>query len=276
MLPRAAALAAARDAVRQSRARRAERCSAERVQGAPGRPPRDPLPPERERVVRAVRARARQPGGAGDGSGSGSTGDADGRDRGGGGRPSAASPAAPSAAPSEVRSTLPAYERARLALRERLPLWLQLRCGVEPKSLLALALVLVVAAGFGVHHFWTGRPAAVRAPEARTAPAGSAAHGAGVDTGAAKDAGQGAAGQGPPGRKLVVDVAGKVRRPGIYRLPSGARVADALKSAGGLRPGTDVTGVVSDIPDTIRAGRAAGVTVVILPPVRLDGDGRDG
>ncbi len=40
-----------------------------------------------------------------------------------------------------------------------------------------------------------------------------------------------------------MDVGGKVHRPGIYRLPSGARVADALKAAGGVRPGTDLSGL---------------------------------
>jgi len=39
---------------------------------------------------------------------------------------------------------------------------------------------------------------------------------------------------------VIVDVAGKVRRPGIVELPAGARVADALDSAGGVRPGVDI------------------------------------
>jgi competence protein ComEA len=40
-----------------------------------------------------------------------------------------------------------------------------------------------------------------------------------------------------PTGSIVVDVAGKVRRPGIATLPLGARVVDALEAAGGARPG---------------------------------------
>ena len=39
----------------------------------------------------------------------------------------------------------------------------------------------------------------------------------------------------------MVDVAGKVRRPGIAVLPPGSRVVDALKAAGGARSGVDLT-----------------------------------
>lgn len=38
---------------------------------------------------------------------------------------------------------------------------------------------------------------------------------------------------------VVVDVAGKVRRPGIVELPAGSRVVDALKAAGGTRSGVE-------------------------------------
>lgn len=35
------------------------------------------------------------------------------------------------------------------------------------------------------------------------------------------------------GGDMVIDVAGAVRRPGVYRMPTGARVVDALRRAGG-------------------------------------------
>lgn len=40
-----------------------------------------------------------------------------------------------------------------------------------------------------------------------------------------------------PSQSIVVDVAGKVRRPGIATLPLGSRVVDAVEAAGGARPG---------------------------------------
>jgi len=40
-----------------------------------------------------------------------------------------------------------------------------------------------------------------------------------------------------PASELVVDVQGKVRHPGVVRLPAGARVLDALRAAGGPRSG---------------------------------------
>lgn len=145
-------------------------------------------------------------------------------------------------------------ERAGLALRERMPLWLQSRCGLERRNVLALTVVLVVAAGFAVQHFWAGRSQTVRPPEVVRAAVpfgerqesgqaagergpGAAGAPAGAPSGAAPGAGKvGAA-------AIVVDVSGKVREPGIHRLPAGSRVADALHAAGGVKPGTNTDGL---------------------------------
>ncbi|MFE8959177.1 helix-hairpin-helix domain-containing protein [Streptomyces iakyrus] len=145
-------------------------------------------------------------------------------------------------------------ERAGLALRERMPLWLQARCGLERRNVLALTVLLVVAAGFAVQHFWAGRSQTVRPPEVVRAA---------VPFGERQESGQAAAERGPgaagvpagapsgasPGSvkagaaAIVVDVSGKVREPGIHRLPAGSRVADALHAAGGVKPGTNTDGL---------------------------------
>jgi competence protein ComEA len=46
-----------------------------------------------------------------------------------------------------------------------------------------------------------------------------------------------------PSFGIMVDVEGKVTRPGVQRLPSGARVLDAILMAGGALPGTDLSGL---------------------------------
>jgi competence protein ComEA len=42
---------------------------------------------------------------------------------------------------------------------------------------------------------------------------------------------------------VVIDVAGRVRSPGVVRLPVGSRVVDALAAAGGVRGGVDLSGI---------------------------------
>ncbi|WP_338399788.1 ComEA family DNA-binding protein [Streptomyces caatingaensis] len=119
----------------------------------------------------------------------------------------------------------------------RLVLWAQVRCGIEPRTLAALAVVLAAAGVFAAYHFWTGRPQTVRAP-AREEPVAAAAP---------RERGRAAAppaAPAPPARGVVVvDVSGKVRHPGIRRLPPGSRVVDALEAAGGPSPGVDMTGL---------------------------------
>ena len=48
-------------------------------------------------------------------------------------------------------------------------------------------------------------------------------------------------GTGTPSGLIVVAVQGRVVHPGLYRLPPGSRVADALAAAGGALPGVDLS-----------------------------------
>ncbi|MFE6743276.1 helix-hairpin-helix domain-containing protein [Streptomyces tubercidicus] len=128
-------------------------------------------------------------------------------------------------------------------MRERLPLWVQLRCGTDPKALAALVLVLVVAVGFAVQHFWSGRPEPVRAPAAeRTGQAPGSGPRAPSLPSASVSSSASAVATGA-GRQLVVDVTGKVRHPGIQRMPPGSRVVDALRAAGGVLRGANIRGL---------------------------------
>lgn len=45
------------------------------------------------------------------------------------------------------------------------------------------------------------------------------------------------------GADIVIDVAGAVQRPGVYRLPAGARVVDAIDRAGGPANGAMLEGI---------------------------------
>jgi competence protein ComEA len=65
---------------------------------------------------------------------------------------------------------------------------------------------------------------------------------------------------------LVVDVTGKVRRPGIVELPPGSRVFDALRAAGGARPGVPISALNLARPLVDGEQIVVGVKV---PPVDL-------
>ncbi|MBV9593644.1 MAG: ComEA family DNA-binding protein [Actinobacteria bacterium] len=63
---------------------------------------------------------------------------------------------------------------------------------------------------------------------------------------------------------VVVDVVGHVSRPGVYELPAGARVTDALTAAGGALPGVDLTGL--NLASKLTDGQQVAVGIGGLPP----------
>lgn len=89
----------------------------------------------------------------------------------------------------------------------------------------------------------------------------------GADSSFAAETGGGSSGTGfsisGQGGDLVVDVTGAVRRPGVYRMPAGSRVNDAVVRAGGPEPRAELEAV------NLAARLADGQQVVV--PERLPG-----
>lgn len=160
---------------------------------------------------------------------------------------SAPGPAAPDSAGGaprtqpgrHARRPVSASGRAAGWVHDRLPPTLQGRVGLTAGHLTVVALM--VAAALAVTSWWVLRadgsmtvvPAATWS---ETATGASAAEPALVTP--AADASAHVADE---PAVVVVDVAGKVRRPGIATLPIGSRVVDALEAAGGVRRGVDLT-----------------------------------
>jgi len=139
-----------------------------------------------------------------------------------------------------------------------------------------LAVVAVVAAaGLAVTCWWLVRSAGhqVAAPVSLSSPPAALATPSGGTHSGVDDAGDstGAALPGAPAgsTKVIVDVTGRVRRPGIVELRQGARVIDALRAAGGARPGValaslNLARVLTD-GEQIVVGHPAPATVPSVP-----------
>jgi competence protein ComEA len=116
------------------------------------------------------------------------------------------------------------------------------------RRLIAVAIALVVVLVFALRHFGGGRAPAVPsvAPVRVAKPA--------------------------PVKELVVDVAGAVRRPGLYHLRDGTRIADALAAAGGAtaKAQVDLVNLAAPLADgeqvVVPRRAAAGAAAAASPP----------
>ncbi len=130
-------------------------------------------------------------------------------------------------------------------VHDRLPPTLQGRVRLTAGHLSVVALL--VAAGFAVTAWWVvradgGGSVVPAATWSEPTPGETTGETAGEPSTLVTPVADGASE--PPVADqgiVVVDIAGKVRRPGIATLPVGSRVVDALEAAGGAKRGVDLT-----------------------------------
>src|SRR4051812_37744754 len=121
---------------------------------------------------------------------------------------------------------------------------------ISRSQVVAYAAFAILVVAVGVRFMHGRQPAA-------------AAAGASVPTASAqRPASDGVSVARPPAAGAVVHVAGAVREPGVYRLPAGARVRDAVERAGGPRASGDVNAI------NLAAKVADGQQIVVPPRAR--------
>lgn len=161
--------------------------------------------------------------------------------------------------PSLLPPVVTRRDRLKSAIGDRLPATLRGRWALDRTTGIVLAVSVLLGAlligGWAVlrarpHEMSVARErplgAAPGSPDAETGPT---LPGVPVATGGGAGSGYGGA-VGPASTStsasnstsgVIVDVEGKVAKPGVRTLPTGSRILDALNAAGGALPGTDLT-----------------------------------
>jgi competence protein ComEA len=127
-----------------------------------------------------------------------------------------------------------------------------LAISVSPLTIGAAAGVLVLAVAAFVFAASDVGGGTVRVDAGTSlAPVGGVAGAGGSDT----------AGVGPTTDEIVVEIVGAIRKPGVFRLPIGARVGDLVEAAGGYGPRLDAARAGLDL--NLAARLADGDRVVV-------------
>lgn len=124
-------------------------------------------------------------------------------------------------------------------INDRLPVTLQGRWRLDRRTGSALvAAVAIAAVVLGGWTLFRAQSTQIGQPQLFTAGHPSRAAGLAASPVSEAEALAPAPASAPTG--IVVDVEGKVAKPGVLHLPAGSRVMDALSAAGGALPGTDL------------------------------------
>ena len=129
------------------------------------------------------------------------------------------------------------------------------RWTMSPRHVVVLAVVLSIGLAWGAWSVFRARPETLPdarppttltsgAPVTQPCAGGRPCPSTGAQPSGVQPSPGGQPSPGTPGQAagtVIVHVAGKVRRPGLVRAPTGSRVADVLTLAGGPLPGVDLT-----------------------------------
>jgi competence protein ComEA len=163
------------------------------------------------------------------------------------------------------RPAAPMGDRGVAWLQDRLPATLRGRVALGVGHVAVLAVVAAVALAVTAYVTIRSRPTVAPVPQAHTSPrAGPSASSAlGVPVASAT-----------PSGTVVVDIAGKVRRPGVATLPAGSRVVDALRKAGGAKAGVDLSSL--NLARVLTDGEQILVGVAAVPGVAASASSQAG
>jgi len=107
------------------------------------------------------------------------------------------------------------------------------------RILLVVGVIAVLAGGW---YWWHARPREQPLPApSPVRPVAADPRPPGTPGAPPVPSGGPSSGASPAATSVVVDVAGKVRHPGVVHLPAGSRVIDAIDKAGGVKPGAPTT-----------------------------------